>query len=380
MLHCSIRNERVVSMENNTTLLNEETSCLQPTDPVGVKLGKTLGLSIIMFSSLVGNLLVILVFERNLTTRTNTNYFVVNMAVSDLLFPLIVWPAKTNEFWSEPGRWFLGGPVGQFSCKFIYFLQDVSTAVSIQSLVLIAVERFIAVVFPMKVRNFTPRSRTISVIVTWLVATALHSPYFYFFKLSTRCDKFYCIMDRESSLDYQMTAKIYVTALILILIFIPLTLIFILYTSISLVLRKRKALANHLGDEANTRRGKQNRKITRMSICIVVTFAFCFLPLFVCGFVLFYSNVSSDFLHHFSLVFHFLVYANSAINPWILFYFSQNFRQGLRNMCGCCPCVSETLNLCCTRRQMRRENNQAEVELLEIPRNEVGQKCQSLLL
>ena len=369
MLHCSIRNERVVNMENNTTLLNEETSCLQPTDPIGVKLGKTLGLSVIMSLALVGNLLVILVFKRNLATRTNTNYFVVNMAVSDLLFPLIVWPKATAQFWSEPARWFLGGPVGQLSCKFIIFLQDVSTAVSIQSLVLIAVERFIAVVFPMKVRNFTPRSRTISVIVTWLVAVAVHSPHFYFLKLSTRCDKFYCITDwGPVSLGHQMPNKIYGTTLAVIFLVIPLTLIFILYTSIFFALRKRKALANHVGDEANTRRRKQNRQIIRMSICIVVAFALCYLPLCVFTMSYYPSNVTS--MHRLDLVSLFLAYANSAINPWILFYFCQNFRQGLRNMCGCCPCVSETLNLRFTRRQTRRENNQAEVELLEIPRNE----------
>ena len=89
-------------MKNNTTLLNGETSCHQPTDPIGVKLGKTLGLSLIMSLALVGNLLVILVFKRNLTTRTNTNYFIVNMAVSDLLFPLFVWPTKTTQFGRNP--------------------------------------------------------------------------------------------------------------------------------------------------------------------------------------------------------------------------------------------------------------------------------------
>ena len=359
-----------VSMKNNTSLLNEETSCHQPTDTIGVKLGKTLGLSLIMSLALVGNLLVILVFKRNLATRTNTNYFIVNMAVSDLLFPLIVWPAKTNEFWSEPGRWFLGGPVGQVLCKTIPFLTDISTAVSIQSLVLIAVERFIAVVFPMKARNFTPRSRTISVIVTWLVAAILHSPHLYFFKLTTRCDKLYCTKDWEPLLDHQMAEKIYYTTLPVILVIIPLSLVCILYTFIFLVLRKRKALANHLGEKANTRRRKQNRQIIRMCLCIVVVFAFCWLPLSVFILLYYYSSLPYTFRDLTVTVFLFLAYANSAINPWILFYFCQNFRQGLRNICGCCPCLSETLNLSGIRRQMRTDNNQADVELQEIPRNE----------
>ena len=70
-----------------------------------------------------------------------------------------------------------------------------------------------------------------------------------------------------------MADKIYTSTVLVIFIYVPLTLIFILYTSIFLVLRKRKALLNHLGDEANARRRKQNTQIIRMSLCIVVAFA-----------------------------------------------------------------------------------------------------------
>ena len=88
-------------IENNTSLRDEEISCREPaTDPIGIKLGKTLSICLLMSWALVGNLLVILVFKRNLATRTNTNCFVVNMAVSDLLFPLFLWPKETSQFWS----------------------------------------------------------------------------------------------------------------------------------------------------------------------------------------------------------------------------------------------------------------------------------------
>ena len=102
---------------------------------------------------------------------------------------------------------------------------------------------------------------------------AVHSPYFYCFKLLTWCDKFYCIKNWEPLFDHQMADKIYTSTVLVIFIYVPLTLIFILYTSIFLVLRKRKALLNHLGDEANARRRKQNTQIIRMSLCIVVAFA-----------------------------------------------------------------------------------------------------------
>ena len=339
-------------MKNNTSLLYEEISCPQSTDQIGVKLGKTLGLSVIMSLTLVGNLLVILVFKRNLTTRTNTNYFIINMAVSDLLFPLFVWPRETANIWLERNRWLLGGAAGQFSCKTIMFLTDISTTVSIQTLVLIAIERFIAVVFPLKVRNFTPRIRKNSTILTWLTAVVVHSPYLYIFKLvSGQCGTLHCIRDWEPLGENQMADKLYSTTLAFILIFIPLTLIFILYTCILEVLRKKKALANPIGEEENARRRKQNRKIIKMCLSIVIAFALCWLPFSVFILLYHYSIVSSSFINRFISVFLFLAYANSAINPWILIYFSQNFRHGLRNMCSCCPCSSES-------RDQRRDSSQ----------------------
>ena len=70
------------------------------------------------------------------------------MAMSDLLYPIFLFPLRIAELYVS--SWIIGGSFGQALCKLSVFLPDISTLVSIQSLVLIAVGRFVAVVLPLR--------------------------------------------------------------------------------------------------------------------------------------------------------------------------------------------------------------------------------------
>ena len=48
--------------------------------------------SIVLLVALIGNVLIILVFSKYKPLRKSINYFVVNMAVSDLFTPLTIMP------------------------------------------------------------------------------------------------------------------------------------------------------------------------------------------------------------------------------------------------------------------------------------------------
>ena len=100
--------------------------------------------SIVLLVALIGNVLIILVFSKYKALRKSINYFVVNMAVSDLFTPLTIMPfiiaqtLSSDRFLSR-----LGPKVANIICKLCYFLADVSVLVSIQSLMLISVDRLI---------------------------------------------------------------------------------------------------------------------------------------------------------------------------------------------------------------------------------------------
>ena len=94
------------------------------------------------------NTVIGIIVYKTKTMRKRINFFIVNMAMSDLLFPIFVIPSLILMLYTV--SWLIGGSLGQAFCKLRAFAPDVSTAVSIQSLVQIAVDRFGAVVFPLR--------------------------------------------------------------------------------------------------------------------------------------------------------------------------------------------------------------------------------------
>ena len=104
-----------------------------------------LGYFTILLVSLVGNALVVFVICKNKQLRRSMNYYVLNMAVSDLFTPLTIMPVNIVRIISGSAAFMVDTPLvlGNILCKICYFLPDVSLMVSIQSLLLISVDRFI---------------------------------------------------------------------------------------------------------------------------------------------------------------------------------------------------------------------------------------------
>lgn len=104
-------------------------SCLENSLPV--KIGKILVLSVILLSSLVGNALVVIVVLNREELRKTINYFIVNMAISDFVFPLTAIPETLTATASGSWQWPIPGIAGVNFCTLKSFLQRVSLAVSV---------------------------------------------------------------------------------------------------------------------------------------------------------------------------------------------------------------------------------------------------------
>ena len=134
--------------------------CPSPDNPTAAKIGKTFAYCLLLVVSLIGNCLIVVIVYRTQTMRKPINFFIVNMAMSDLLYPIFLLPRILTQLYLD--SWLISGPLGQFLCKLMNSLSSVSLGVSAQSLVLIAVDRFGAVVFPsvplLLVQSFVPCS------------------------------------------------------------------------------------------------------------------------------------------------------------------------------------------------------------------------------
>ena len=133
-----------VSVSMNTTANGASSwSCSRLINTVADKIGQTIAYNLILLSSRVGNSLIVLIIYKTTTLRRPINMLIANMAMSDLLFPIFLTPVRLTGL--HVSSWPIGGNLGQALCKVHPFLTDVSTLVSIQSLVLITAERFGAV-------------------------------------------------------------------------------------------------------------------------------------------------------------------------------------------------------------------------------------------
>ena len=133
-------------MNNSTRISYESDSCPYP----GVSIFFTTVMAIISVAAFIGNILVFVTVYKTPSLRTSTNYYYVNMAVSDFMSSITTWPLYlTDEIITNRGS-LIQGPLATTGCQVGVFGRNVSHSVSILSLVLIAVDRFIATVFPLR--------------------------------------------------------------------------------------------------------------------------------------------------------------------------------------------------------------------------------------
>ncbi|XP_031562118.1 prolactin-releasing peptide receptor-like isoform X2 [Actinia tenebrosa] len=312
---------------------------------------------ILLLWSLLGNLLVIAVVYCNQNLKTNMNYLIVNMAVSDLLVPLIALPWMISRETVRPGEWLVEGYLGEALCKLVPILSEIPTFVSSFNLVNIAFQRFIAVVYPTRIRIITPKTRWILVFFSWIAATALYSPYFYTYRLTKKWGYTMCEYSWSPAFDPKKAHILFYSILTMAGFIIPLIAIIILYTIIHYKLRESlNNVKGIIAIEMIRSRQQRNRRIFYMSITIIVVFTICWSPLGVLHFLFWLQppsvlSMDKDIIRNMFFCFTYLWYFLAAINPCIYFLFLRDFRQGLKRL-ACRKTTNEqtyTLCVCCVR-------------------------------
>ena len=298
-----------------------------------VKCIKTFAYTIIMLVSLFGNLTVIAIISKNKRMWTTTNYLIANMAASDLLISTFAVPRELVETFAGARRWLLDGLIGLALCKLVYFFQDISTAVSIQSLVVMAIDRYRGVVFPFRPPIITPKVCSVIIPIIWIVAMCLHGTYFYTVRLVMQDNQLYCTFSWAPKFDEQRTQESYFIFISVFLIFLPLCVILTLYAFILIELHKRK-LNEHGASPIRRQREKEDATIVKRILIIVFLFLFCITPITVSA-LLFYFVWDWHLPCGMDILFSsakFIFYSNASLNPCVYIVLSERYRQGLKDL------------------------------------------------
>lgn len=319
-----------------------------PLNRTTAKIGETIVCGLIFITSLLGNMLVVIVVYRERRMRTMVNFLIVNMAVSDFLCTLSVVPRVITQTFTYPDAWMITGAAGDAMCKIVLFLQDVTVAVSLLSLLMIAIERYQAITSPLVADPSSGRRCKIMILSTWLVACLIYATHFYTFKLIIEDEGAICVHTWEPFLAEP--SKVWEIEFLLhsiLFVFIPFIVVFSLYTAILVRVRRTSVPGDTSSRTWRGRRNRQkrNRNVLRMLLTVVIAFGVCWFPFIIYTYVV--TFVYSDLELSCGMIIIrecalYLAYLNSSINPAIYFTFCENYRKGLRNIIR--PCLHPLVN------------------------------------
>ena len=324
--------------ENSTDLNStaSQTCKLVAESSPSVKCLKTFAYAVIMLFSLLGNTAVIVIVCRNKRMWTTTNYLIANMAASDLLISVFAVPRELTEIYTAPRRWFIDGLAGLILCKLVYIFQDISTAVSILSLVVIAIDRYRGVVFPFRPPIITSKVCKVVIAIIWIVALGVHGTYFYTVRLVVRNNKSYCTFSWAPKFEERQTQERYFIFISVSLILLPLCVIFTLYVLIVLDL-KRRSRTESGASQLRRQRQKEDAAIVKRIMCIVFLLVLCVTPITVAAFLYYFVwdwNIPCGMDQLFPAV-KLVLYSNASLNPCVYFTLYDKYRKALKDLLTC---------------------------------------------
>ena len=324
------------SLENSTFSANvTEAQCIPFTkdDSTPVKAVKAACYVLIMLLSLFGNAAVIAIVVKNRSMRTTTNYLITNMAVSDFMLSAFAVPRELTEIFIGFQRWLIDGIAGMALCKLVYFLQDISTAVSIQSIVIITIDRYTGVVTPYRKPVITPRRCKFVIPLIWVISMGLHGSYFYIFRQRQFNNSSICFYSWEPAFDHLQAQRIYFTFVSVTIIAIPLAVITVLYLLLFRAIRRQNSFWRTLSS-FRLRRRKENTVIMKKILAIISLFVICILPIDILGFVFLFVKFKKMpcKIDQISFAAKFILYSNASLNPCVYFLLNGRYRQGLQKI------------------------------------------------
>ncbi|KAK1135621.1 hypothetical protein K0M31_000210 [Melipona bicolor] len=187
--------------------------------------------STVFVIALTGNGLVCYVVHSSPRMKTVTNLFIVNLAVGDILMAFFCVPTSSIstlilQYW----------PFGPELCPTVIYLQAVSVLVSAYTLVAISIDRYIAIMWPLKPR-LSKRQAQLLILAVWMLAMVISLPIAVVSKLFQpsrqyeRCNQYICVEVWPS-----MENKYYYSIALLVLQYvIPITVLMFTYTSIAVM-------------------------------------------------------------------------------------------------------------------------------------------------
>nr|XP_046274240.1 neuropeptide Y receptor type 2 [Scatophagus argus] len=291
---------------------------------IGVQIILILAYSTIILFGVTGNSLVIYVVYKFKNLQTVTNFFIVNLAVADLLVNTLCLPFTL--VYTLYGDW----KFGQVLCFMLPCAQGMAVHVSTITMNVIALDRHRSIVYHMETK-MSKEMCAVVIVITWVVSALLASPLAIFreygtFDLSPDESIRVCT---EKWPESSMNGSIYSIAELLVQYALPLAIISVAYVRIWNKLKKTCGGRND--------RHQRRKRTTKMLLTMVVVFAVSWLPLHAFQLAVDIDS-SMPYMKDFKLlftVFHIIAMCSTFVNPILYGWMNNNYRTAFLSVCKC---------------------------------------------
>ncbi|XP_006003522.1 somatostatin receptor type 1-like [Latimeria chalumnae] len=272
--------------------------------------------AIVCCVGLVGNAMVIYVILKYAKMKTATNIYILNLAIADELFMLSVPFLATSaalEHW----------PFGSLMCRLVLSVDGINMFTSIFCLTVLSVDRYIAVVHPIKAARYRrPTVAKMINICVWVLSLIVILPIIIFADTVPSADG---RVDCNFLWPEPSWSEAFVVYAFLLGFLIPVVAICLCYCMIVIKMRAVALKAGWL------QRRKSEKKITRMVMLVVTVFVLCWMPFYIIQLVTVFFYPPDPTI---TQLFVILSYANSGANPILYGFVSDNFKRSFqRIMC-----------------------------------------------
>ncbi|KAH8336454.1 hypothetical protein KR059_010869 [Drosophila kikkawai] len=325
-----------ISAENLSSLLqNLEPEELLPTatpmTPLSLLAALSVGYALIFVAGVLGNLITCVVISRNNFMHTATNFYLFNLAISDMILLCSGMPQDLYNLW-HPHNY----PFSDGICILESVLSETAANATVLTITAFTVERYIAICHPFRQHTMSKLSRAVKFIFAiWIAALLLALPQAIQFSV--------VVQDTGLGSGSACTMKndffAHVFAVSGFLFFGgPMTAICVLYVLIGVKLKRSRLLQALPRRCYDVNRGiSAQTRVIRMLVAVAVAFFICWAPFHAQRLMAVYGSSSGIESQWFNDVFSILDYTSgvlyflsTCINPLLYNIMSHKFREAFK--------------------------------------------------
>uniref|UniRef100_A0A8C5SNB6 Substance-P receptor n=1 Tax=Laticauda laticaudata TaxID=8630 RepID=A0A8C5SNB6_LATLA len=288
--------------------------------------------ALVVLVSVVGNLVVMWVVLAHRRMRTVTNYFLVNLAFAEAA--MAAFNTLVNFTYAVHNVWYYGPAY----CRFQNFFPVAAVLASIYSMTAIAADRYMAIIHPLQPRLSAGATKVV-ICVIWLLASLLSFPQGYYATTEELPERVICFVDWPQN-QTQVSAITYQVCMTVLAYVLPLVVIGYAYIMVGITL-----WASGIPGDSSDRYHEQvsaKRKVVKMMIMVVCTFAICWLPYHVYFLLQLFKGelFSEKYIQQVYLAILWLAMSSTMYNPIIYCCLNDRFRVGFKRAFRWCPFIN----------------------------------------